>query len=64
SVISESEIRKAMTPEQIKLVDSAHQDIEEINQRLMKLGDPPEENQAWVDLAHSIFNLKEFIYIR
>ena len=21
-------------------------------------------NQAWIDLAHSIYNLKEFIYVR
>lgn len=64
SVISESQIREAMAPEQIILVDSARQDIDDIKLRLMKLGDPPAENQTWVDLAHSIFNLKEFIYIR
>lgn len=33
-------------------------------ERLHSLGSPVPADQEWADLAHSLFNLKEFIYVR
>ena len=35
-----------------------------MQKQLQALGDEPDEREVWTRLAHALFNLKEFIYIR
>ncbi len=39
-------------------------ELAELNAMLNSFGESPRPDQAWTDLAHSLYNLKEFVYVR
>jgi hypothetical protein len=62
--ISEAEILAAMSPEQKRRVEELKQAIRSMETELASLGKPVPASQAYADLVLSIFNMKEFIYVR
>jgi len=62
--ISEAMILAAMTPGQKQQVEQLNQTIRLLETELASLGKPVSPNQAYADLVLSIFNMKEFIYVR
>ena len=62
--VTEKQVLAALTPakkSELKRLDS---EIARLNAQRDERGQPAGENQPWIDLAHSLFNLKEFIYLR
>ncbi len=65
SFVSERDVIAALTPAQAKQLEEARARIAELEREQMKFGSPPvAEHQEWTDLAHAIFNLKEYLYMR
>ncbi|MEM1294346.1 MAG: PSD1 and planctomycete cytochrome C domain-containing protein [Verrucomicrobiota bacterium] len=62
--VSDSQVMAALTERQKADWQLLGTRIHAFEARLKLHGQPARENQAWIDLAHSIFNLKEFIYVR
>tara|TARA_R110002096_G_scaffold24760_2_gene77908 strand:- start:2932 stop:6723 length:3792 start_codon:yes stop_codon:yes gene_type:complete len=62
--VSENQVLAALTPSQTSRLQELESGIRDLESQLRDYGQPVGENQPWIDLAHSIFNLKEFIYVR
>lgn len=62
--ISEAMIITAMTPAQKQQVEELNQAIRLLETELASLGTSVSASQAYADLVLSIFNMKEFIYVR
>lgn len=62
--ISAAKVLAAMTPAQKQRVEDLNQAIRTLETELDSLGRPVSANQAYADFALSIFNMKEFIYVR
>jgi hypothetical protein len=62
--ISEAMILAAMTPAQKQQIEKLNQTIRLLETELASLGKSVSPNQAYADLVLSIFNMKEFIYVR
>ncbi|MAT13968.1 MAG: hypothetical protein CMJ46_01710 [Planctomyces sp.] len=60
--ISPAKLRAELTEEQRPEVEQLEGRIQEIRAARKALGNEPAEAQAWIDLGHAIFNLKNFIY--
>lgn len=61
--ISPSQIFESLSDEQQSQLNELDSRIAGLRQQLDELGAPPTEKDRWQNLAHSIFNLKEFIYV-
>ncbi|MEC5126204.1 DUF1553 domain-containing protein [Verrucomicrobiales bacterium BCK34] len=61
--ISPSQILESLTEVQRSRLTEIESTLAEIRLQLAELGPPPTEKDRWQNLAHSIFNLKEFIYV-
>lgn len=64
SFVSEREVFAVLAPAQAKQIEKARVRIAELNRDRKAFGSPAAEQQEWTDLAHAIFNLKEFLYMR
>lgn len=62
--ISDREVLAALTDAERTKIDELQTSIQGLSTSLQQFGPKPGARQAWTDLAHSIFNLKEFIYVR
>ncbi len=66
--ISQKLIREALSDAQLAQVDALTQQIEKMHNTLAEMRRPASNidptRQAWHDFAQSLFNLKEFIFIR
>ena len=62
--IPEAKILAAMSPEQKQRIEELDQAIRSQETELASLGKSVPANQAYADLVLSIFNMKEFIYVR
>ncbi|MEM1443418.1 MAG: DUF1553 domain-containing protein, partial [Verrucomicrobiota bacterium] len=66
--VTEGEVIESLTESQeseLKEIDASISGIDSKLEQLRELGsDIPLERRRWQDLAHAIFNLKEFIYLR
>lgn len=61
--ISPSRIFKSLTDAQKARVTDLKSELGTVQQQFDEIGQPLSENDRWQNLAHSIFNLKEFIYV-
>ncbi|MDF1739120.1 MAG: hypothetical protein P1U86_08170, partial [Verrucomicrobiales bacterium] len=61
--ISPSQILESLTEAQQTRLHEIESTVNEIRLQLAELGAPATEKDRWQNLAHSIFNLKEFIYV-
>ena len=61
--ISPSRVLESLTAEQKARVDELNVEITNVQRELDEAGLPITENDRWQNFAHSIFNLKEFIYV-
>ena len=62
--VSKAMMLAAMTPAQKQRLEELNQLIRSREVELASLGKPVLANQAYADLVLSIFNMKEFIYVR
>lgn len=62
--ISEQRLLAALTPDQRDALTHLRQQLAETESRLATLPQAHPPNEAWARLAHAIFNLKEFIYLK
>ena len=62
--VSKAMMLAAMTPAQKQRLEELNQMIRSWEVELASLGKPVLANQAYADLVLSIFNMKEFIYVR
>ncbi|MEM7698792.1 MAG: hypothetical protein AAF236_10345, partial [Verrucomicrobiota bacterium] len=60
---SDSEIRKALSLEEIEELDRLLDLADQQTERLGRFGVVPPPSSVWEQIAHSVFNLKEFIYL-
>lgn len=66
-IISQSQIEAAMSDEQLEHLHNLTDEIQRLENNLKALGpDAGKTNDtaAWSELAHALFTLKEFIYVR
>ncbi len=61
--ISPSQIFESLSETQQTRLNDLESTVAELRQQLDELGAPTTEKDRWQNLAHSIFNLKEFIYV-
>ncbi|MFK8112996.1 MAG: DUF1553 domain-containing protein [Rubripirellula sp.] len=61
--ISPQQITQAMSEDERKRRDELQTQLATLRSK-MKASVNVQPNQQWVDLAHSLFNMKEFIYVR
>lgn len=68
SFVSEDDILTALSSAERNEKDRLESDLAEIRQELEDLrqrgADDSDSSEAWQDLAHAIFNFKEFLYLR
>lgn len=62
--ISKQEIHAAMSVSERKRRDELQTQIDRCRSKLKSSSEDVTPNQHWIDLAHSLFNMKEFIYVR
>jgi hypothetical protein len=62
--LTRQEVRQALSNEERRRLEELEQRQGELQARLSELGEPLPDHAAWARLAHALFNLKEFIYIR
>jgi len=65
--ITEAQLIAALSPAEREQVESARQQITELEAQIESLGPLPEsldERAVWSDLARALFSFKEFIYIK
>ncbi|MEM7010926.1 MAG: DUF1553 domain-containing protein, partial [Verrucomicrobiota bacterium] len=62
--VSQKQVMEALTDQQRERLSAIDVEIANLEKERNSLGNPASPEQAWNDLAHSIFNLKEFIYVR
>ncbi|MEQ8789977.1 MAG: DUF1553 domain-containing protein [Pirellulaceae bacterium] len=62
--VTNAQLIKALTDAQRTSYQRLQRKVERLQKEIESLGPPPAPRQAWIDLAHAIFNLKEFIYVR
>ncbi len=62
--ISEAELVKALSDDQQSAYSQLQASLTRARQELDSLGQPLDDSEIWTRLAHLIFNLKEFIYLR
>ncbi|MEZ6049040.1 MAG: DUF1553 domain-containing protein [Planctomycetaceae bacterium] len=60
--VSPGEIRAELTPEEVQKLMGHESTLSELKLKLESLGERPGADQAWIELGHAIFNLKNFIY--
>ncbi|MCA9042427.1 MAG: DUF1553 domain-containing protein, partial [Planctomycetaceae bacterium] len=59
---SPEKVRAELSAEQQTKLASYETKLKEIQKQRQSLGTEPKPEQAWIDLGHAIFNLKNFIY--
>ncbi len=64
SFVSEREVMAALTAEDREKVLNAQNRLQQLQAELAQQGKAPEPDQEWTDLAHALFNLKEFLYVQ
>ncbi|MFT5465772.1 MAG: hypothetical protein ACI8UO_000868 [Verrucomicrobiales bacterium] len=62
--VSQRQVLAALTEQQKVRLSEIDSEVDALKAEREKLGKPAGEDQVWNDLAHSILNLKEFIYVR
>jgi hypothetical protein len=62
--VSEQEQLAAMQPAERELYKRLRSDLGQLESRLKDMEEREGLSSKWADLAHALFNLKEFIYIR
>ena len=63
SFISLSRVIESLTEAQKNRIDELNGATTDLQRELDEIGLPLSENARWQNFAHSIFNLKEFIYV-
>lgn len=62
--VTEANVRDALESDASVRVSKLDSQIESLRSQIGALGQPGGEEQVWADLAHALFNLKEFIFIQ
>ena len=62
--VAQRHIMAALTESQKARLGEIDQEVAKLKAKREALGKPAGEDQVWNDLAHSVLNLKEFIYVR
>ena len=66
--VSRSELLAALSADQRAEQARLERQIAELDEKIAhearEYGDVTDHNQAWQDVAHAIFNFKEFIYVK
>ncbi|MEM7312873.1 MAG: DUF1553 domain-containing protein [Planctomycetota bacterium] len=62
--VSSKDVEAELSPEQKQQLERWRSDLAAAESKLKSLDKAPDPDQAWIDLAQSIYNLKEFIYVR
>lgn len=62
--VSQRDVLAALTPAQSAQLAINRQRVEELKTQIEDAGPEAVAEQEWVDLAHAIFNFKEFLYFR
>ncbi len=62
--VGRQELLKALTRPNLKKLLTLERKLKQLETDLIELGPELETSNVWTQLAHSLFNLKEFIYIR
>lgn len=62
--VSDEQVLALLRPEQRSAVATLREQRDAMQQELDQLRLPEHPTQAWTDLAHALFNMKEFIYVR
>ena len=61
--VSHEMLLTELTADQQLLVNKLEQDAHRLEEAL-RTERPPSNAEAWVDFAHSLFNMTEFMYVR
>lgn len=62
--VTKNQIYAALQPWQSVAITQHEIQISALTHKLKQVGTPVPAGQEWTDLVHSLFNLKEFIYVR
>ena len=62
--VTDEQVLAALSERERNRVMTLQAEIAAAEARLVQLGVAVPAGQEWTDLAHSLFNLKEFIYVR
>ncbi|MFK5923821.1 MAG: DUF1553 domain-containing protein [Verrucomicrobiota bacterium] len=62
--VTSRDVRKALSGKQRQQLAGIEAEIHSLEKQKASYDQPVGDLQAWADLAHAIFNLKEFIYIK
>ena len=62
--VTETEMFEQLTSSQSANLTKWREELEQLAEQKQGLEKTPSADHAWIDLAHSIYNLKEFIYVR
>ncbi|QDT10318.1 DUF1553 domain-containing protein [Stieleria marina] len=64
NAISPEQIEQTLSRSELKRRNELQVRLKSLRSEMATLPVNVEANQAWVDIAHSLFNMKEFIYVR
>ncbi|MCH2107307.1 MAG: LamG domain-containing protein, partial [Planctomycetes bacterium] len=62
--VSRAEVLAALDDEGRARVEELEESVARARAQLSELGEPAREEDAWSRVAHAMFNLKEFLYLR
>ena len=62
--VSKADILAALTDSQKSQYDELTETVAKAEAELVDLGEPVDSGEAWTRLAHAMFNMKEFIYLK
>ncbi|MEZ6087155.1 MAG: DUF1553 domain-containing protein [Pirellulaceae bacterium] len=63
-IVTDQQIEASLQDSQRQQLTKQRERLVELQQQQEALGPQPKPQQAWIDLAHALLNLKEFIYVR
>ena len=64
NLLSTERIESALSDQERQMLNKTRSQLKSLRSRLTVSQEIGKSNQHWVDFAHSIFNMKEFIYVR
>ena len=62
--VSDEKLLESLSETQREELLSLRKKLAKHEQQLAAMPEPPDANEAWARLAHALFNLKEFIYVK
>ena len=62
--LSRSQIIASLSKAEQARLANLEEELQELSLANAKNSEPVSSNQPWIDLAHAIFNMKEFIYVQ